>query len=165
MSREKKLTAQPIRRQRTDLAGLILGVADAYVEVLQRQGIDLDLDVPHNLWVDLDHILMRDAFRKLIENAIEAMPNGGMLAITSLIGRHGLEIEFADSGCGVSDELKERLFEPFSTTKHDHAGLGLSLVKEIVQSHQGTVTVDDCPEGGTAFTLLLPLANTQRQAA
>ena len=115
--------------------------------------------------MELDPILMREAFRKLIDNAIEAMPTGGQLTITSLVGRRGLEIEVADSGRGISDELKERLFEPFATTKHDHAGLGLSLVRDIVTSHEGTVTVDDCPDGGTAFTLSIPIQTAKRQAA
>ena len=165
MSAETKSTARPICPQRIDLAALIVDVANTYADDLNRKKIDLDLDVPHNLWVDLDHILMREAFRKLIDNAIEAMPTGGVLAITSLIGRQGLEIEFADSGAGVSAELKERLFEPFATTKHDHAGLGLSMVREIVHSHHGKVTVDDCPEGGSAFTLQIPLRKSLRQAA
>ena len=157
--------ASTIQRQRLELASLIVDVATSYTKQLEHAKIDVDLDVPHNLWVELDPILMKDAFRKLIDNAIEAMPNGGQLTITSLIGRQGLEIEFADSGRGVSDELKERLFEPFATTKHDHAGLGLSLVREIVTTHQGTICVDDCPDGGAAFTIAIPLRNTSRQAA
>lgn len=156
---------QAIELQRLDLASLIIDVAMTYTKQLDDAKIDVDLDVPHNLWVELDPILMRDAFRKLIDNAVEAMPNGGQLTITSLVGRTGLDIEFADSGRGISDELKERLFEPFATTKHDHAGLGLSLVRDIVSSHQGTVTVDDCPEGGTAFTISIPFRNLERQAA
>ena len=118
-----------------------------------------------NLWVDLDPVLMRDAFRKLIDNAVEAMPRGGNLVITSLIGRGGLEIEVADSGRTISDELKARLFEPYATTKHGHTGLGLAMVREIVESHEGSVCVDDCHEGGTAFTLTFPIRNSARQAA
>ena len=156
---------QPINRQRLDLASVILNVVSEYEGCFAEQHIELDLDVPHNLWVDLDNVLIRDAFRKLIDNAVDAMPTGGNLTITSLIGRTGLEIEVADSGCGVSDELKERLFEPFATTKHDHAGLGLSIVRDIVSTHEGTVTVDDCPEGGTAFTLQFPMRNLSRRAA
>ena len=108
---------------------------------------------------------MRDAFRKLIDNAIEAMPRGGDLVITSLATPQNLVIEFADSGPGVSDELRHRLFEPFATTKHDHAGLGLCMVRDIVQAHQGTISVLDCPEGGAAFTIQLPVAREQRMAA
>lgn len=168
MVRESNLQpphVQSIQLRRLELASLILEVTEAYEDAFQRCAIDVELDVPHNLWVELDPILIRDAFRKLIDNAVEAMPSGGQLTITSLIGRTGLEIEFADTGRGVSDELKERLFEPFSTTKHDHAGLGLSLVRNVATSHQGTVCVDDCPEGGTAFTLSFPLPSVARQAA
>lgn len=168
MGRESKFQAPQvgsINLRRLDLATLLLEVTSSYASAFTRLEIDVDLDVPHNLWVELDPILMRDAFRKLIDNAIEAMPSGGQLTITSLIGRQGLEIEFADSGRGISDELKERLFEPFATTKHDHAGLGLSLVRDIVTSHQGSVCVDDCPDGGTAFTLSLPRRSAIRQAA
>lgn len=156
---------KPIQVQRLDLASLIIDVATVYTHQFEAANVDVEMDVPHNLWVELDPLLMREAFRKLIDNAIEAMPSGGQLTITSLVGRRGLEIEFADSGRGVSDELKERLFEPFATTKHDHAGLGLSLVRDIVTSHDGTVTVDDCPEGGAAFTLSIPLQAAKRQAA
>ena len=165
MTKESKPAVRPIHPQRIDLATLILSVADAYAETFDLCRIELDLDVPHNLWVDVDSVLMKEAFRKLIDNAIEAMPSGGMLTITSLIGRHGLEVEFADSGCGISDELKERLFEPYATTKHDHAGLGLVMVKDIVESHNGSVEVDDCPQGGTAFTLQIPVRKSYRQVA
>lgn len=168
MSRESKFQKPPFKAislHRIELATLLVEVTDSYTETFERIGIDVELDVPHNLWVELDSILMRDAFRKLIDNAIEAMPLGGTLTITSLIGRSGLEIEFADSGVGVSDELKERLFEPFATTKHDHAGLGLSMVRDIVESHQGVISVDDCPDGGTAMTLSLPRRTSTRMAA
>lgn len=157
--------AKTIQPQRLDLASLVIELATVYTHQFEAANIEVDLDVPHNLWVELDPILMREAFRKLIDNAIEAMPTGGQLTITSLVGRRGLEIEVADSGRGISDELKERLFEPFATTKHDHAGLGLSLVRDIVTSHEGTVTVDDCPDGGTAFTLSIPIQTAKRQAA
>lgn len=168
MSRESKFQKPPskaISIQRLELATLLVDVTDSYCEAFEQAGIDVELDVPHNLWVELDAVLMRDAFRKLIDNAIEAMPCGGTLTVTSLIGRSGLEIEFADSGVGVSDELKDRLFEPFATTKHDHAGLGLSMVRDIVESHQGSICVDDCPEGGTAMTLSLPRRTSTRMAA
>ena len=110
MGRKSKPSPQPICQRRLDVASLIMDVTQSYEDAFCRRNIELDLDVPQNLWVELDPILMREAFRKLIDNAIEAMPTGGTLTVTSLMGRHGLEIEFADSGVGVSDELKERLF-------------------------------------------------------
>lgn len=151
--------------QRMELAQLMVDVTSDYSQTLEHKSIDLEVDVPHGLWFDLDAVVMRDAVRKIIDNAIEAMPQGGMLVITSLITRKGLIIEFADSGPGVSEELKHRLFEPFATTKHDHAGLGLSIVRDVVRAHGGAVDVQDCPEGGTAITIELPLIREQRMAA
>ena len=151
--------------RRLDLAALIDDVCLSFRETCQRQRVVVEIDVPDNLWVDLDPVLIRDAFRKIIENSLDAMPAGGRLAITSLIGRFGLEIEFADSGPGLSKDIHDRLFEPFTTTKEHRAGLGLSMVRDIVSVHQGSITVADCPEGGTAFTFLFPFRNAARQAA
>ncbi len=159
------LTKKPICPQRLDLAQLLVDVTNEYSDAFMRKRIELEIDLPHNLWVDLDAIVMRDAFRKVIDNAIEAMPSGGAFVITSLVTKTGLVVEFADSGPGVSEELKQRLFEPYATTKHDHAGLGLAIVRDIVAAHSGSVDVMDCPEGGAAFTIQLPLAREQRMAA
>ena len=150
--------------RRLDLKSLIDSVCDTFSETFTKQGIDVDLDVPQNLWVELDPILMCEALRKLVDNAAEAMPDGGVLTVTSLIGRQGLEVEVADSGPGISEELSGKLFEPFVSEKEDHAGLGLSLVREIVSAHQGTITATDCPDGGAAFTLLLPLRSARMAA-
>lgn len=159
------LPKKPIRPSRLDLATIVVDVTDEYAETFTRQDISVEIDVPHNLMVELDSVVMRDAFRKLIDNAIEAMPKGGDLVITSVLTENGLVIEFADSGPGVSEELKHRLFEPFATTKHDHAGLGLSMVRDIIHAHCGSINVVDCPEGGAAFTIRLPQVGTQRMAA
>jgi signal transduction histidine kinase len=156
---------KPICPSRYDLASVIAAVVEEYTEKFKRRGITLELDVPHDVAAVIDGVLMRDAFRKLIDNAVEAMPQGGDLVITSLTTPQHLVIEFADSGPGISDELRHRLFEPFATTKHDHAGLGLCMVRDIVGAHHGTVTVMECPEGGTAFTIQLPQAREQRMAA
>ena len=156
---------KPICLARIELATLIVEVTSEYENSFERRRIDLEVDIPHGLWVDMDPIVMRDAIRKIIDNAVEAMPQGGDFLITSLISKGGLLIEFADSGPGISEELKHRLFEPFATTKHDHAGLGLSLVRDIVHAHHGSVDVTDCPEGGAALTIQLPLVREQRMAA
>ena len=159
------LNKKPISPTRLDMAQLLVEVTDEYSDKFVRQRIELEIDVPHNVWVDLDPIVIRDAFRKIIDNAIDAMPVGGVFIITSLVTKSGLVVEFADSGPGVSEELKQRLFEPFATTKHDHAGLGLAIVRDIIVAHHGSISVVDCPEGGAAFTIQLPLAREQRMAA
>jgi len=151
--------------RRLDLSILLREACDPFLSTAQAQNVAIDIDVPTNLWVDLDAILIREAFRKLIDNALEAMPEGGALTITSLIGRFGLEVEFADSGKGIPEAMLGRVFEPFATNKSDHAGLGLSMVKDITTAHGGTISVQDCPDGGTAFTMLFPLRDVLRNAA
>ena len=153
-----------ICRRRVDLRQIIDNVCEMFADVFKSQAISLELDVPQNLWVELDPILMREALRKLLDNASEAMPDGGVLTITSLVGRHGLEVEVADSGPGIPEEMHGRLFEPFASGKEDHAGLGLSMVREIAMAHDGMITANDCPDGGAAFTLLLPFRLAQLAA-
>lgn len=158
-------TKKPIHLAEQDLASLLISVSDEYFEKFARQGITLELDIPHELPVFLDAVLMRDAFRKLIDNAVEAMPQGGEIVITAIWQNERLSIEFADSGPGISEELQHRLFEPFASTKHDHAGLGLCMVRDIVSAHQGNISASNCPEGGAALTIQLPLVREQRMAA
>jgi signal transduction histidine kinase len=84
------------------------------------------------------------------------MPDGGRLTITSHTGSHGVEIEVADTGPGLSDEARRRAFEPFFTTKPSGTGLGLAIVYRIAEVHCGDVVASNCPDGGAAFTLRFP---------
>lgn len=67
-------------------------------------------------------------------------------------------IKVQDSGCGIPDEIRDRIFEPFTTTKEKGTGLGLSMVLNAVQIHNGTIETDSRPGAGTIFTIRLPLA-------
>ena len=101
--------------------------------------------------------MLYQAVVNLILNAVDAMPDGGELTITSYSGPDGVELEISDSGLGVPADIRGRLFEPYFTTKADGAGLGLAIVQQIAELHGGDVICADCPQGGTAFTLRIPL--------
>ncbi len=101
--------------------------------------------------------MLRWAILKLALNALEAMPRGGRLVVTSFSGSAGLELEVADSGPGLNDEVRRRAFEPFFTTKTGAHGLGLAVVHRLAEAHGGDVVAMNCPEGGAAFTLRIPL--------
>ena len=159
-----RVPKKPISLQRLDIKVLIAEVCEQFADVFHECEVQVDVDVPENLWVQIDPLLMREAFRKLIDNALEAMPGGGQITVTSLVGRGGLEIEIADTGPGIDDSLLNKVFDPFVTNKTDHAGLGLSMVREIAEAHQGTVSVMDCPDGGAAFTLAIPLQVVRKAA-
>jgi signal transduction histidine kinase len=138
------------------LQDLIEEIFDSLAPQLEAQGIDAELDVPPHTVVTADREMMRRAILNLVLNAVDAMPRGGDLVVTSYERQGGLELEIADSGPGLPETDVPRLFDPFFTTKPSGTGLGLSIVHRIVEAHGGRVTAMNCPEGGAAFTIELP---------
>jgi PAS domain S-box-containing protein len=133
-------------------------VRGALAEAAGQVRVELDLshDVPA---VTVDERMMRQAFLNLAINAVQAMPQGGMLraSVRHAPGSPEVEVQFADSGPGISPEVRARIFEPFFTTKAKGTGLGLAVVKRIVESHQGRLSLESQPGRGTTFRLYLPL--------
>jgi PAS domain S-box-containing protein len=101
-----------------------------------------------------DEVLLRQSFTNLIQNAIEAMPEGGELRISGS-GGDPLSIAISDTGHGVPESIRDKIYLPFFTTKERGTGLGLSIVHKIVLSHGGSLRVDS-GERGTTFTIKLP---------
>ncbi|HMP08385.1 MAG TPA: ATP-binding protein, partial [Lacipirellulaceae bacterium] len=128
----------------------------AHLAELNAQGIEVSVDVPPNTAIAADREMLRRAILNLVLNAVDAMPLGGELTITSYHGRAGFELEIADSGPGLVPEQMQRVFEPFFTTKSSGTGLGLSIVQRIAEAHGGRVTALNCPQGGAAFTIQFP---------
>lgn len=123
---------------------------------LSAQAIQAEADVPERLCVRADRHMIRRALLNLALNAIDAMPDGGRLTVTVVSTPHGVELEVADTGTGLSEDSLQRAFEPFFTTKSGGTGLGLAIVYRIAEVHGGQVTAANCPDGGAAFTLCLP---------
>lgn len=147
------------------LAKLLDDVYASLAPQLQAQSIETITDVPRNQLVTADREMLRRAVLNLTLNALDAMPDGGRLVITSASTPWGLELEIADTGPGLPDEVRNRAFEPFFTTKQGGTGLGLAIVYRIAEVHGGSVTAMNCPDGGAAFTLRLPHPVALRAAA
>ncbi len=147
------------------LQDLVNEIFDSLAPQLEAQGIEVDLDVPPHTVVTADREMMRRAVLNLVLNAVDAMPRGGDLVVTSYERHGGLELEIADSGPGLKEKDLPRLFDPFYTTKASGTGLGLSIVNRIVEAHGGRVTAMNCPEGGAAFTIELPPRRAMGAAA
>ncbi|HMK94040.1 MAG TPA: ATP-binding protein [Candidatus Limnocylindrales bacterium] len=96
-------------------------------------------------------------FINVIRNAIEAMPNGGTLEITSCQDNGSVEFGFADTGEGMSKDVMDKIFKPLFTTKTKGMGLGLAICKRIVEAHHGKITVQSALGKGTTFTVTLPI--------
>lgn len=101
---------------------------------------------------------LTQVFLNVVINAIEAMPDGGKLwvATTHHTQRHEVIAAFRDNGPGIEPEIRTHLFEPFHTSKDTGTGLGLAISYSIIERHNGTIAVENVPEGGTAFIIRLP---------
>ncbi|HEY4675029.1 MAG TPA: ATP-binding protein, partial [Candidatus Bathyarchaeia archaeon] len=106
------------------------------------------------IMVDLEKI--KRVFINIIKNAIDAMPQGGTLTITSRESDGKLEVTFADTGVGIPKEVFEKLWTPFVTTKAKGMGLGLPICKRIVEAHGGEISVKSMIGKGTTFTITVP---------
>jgi signal transduction histidine kinase len=144
------------RRERVDVPALLNEVVQSLSPQFQAQDIRCCIDCPDGLALMADSDMLRRALLNLLLNALDALPAGGELVITACQTSEGIEIEVADSGPGVSADLIDRLFEPFFTTKGGGTGLGLAIVERIAAAHGGRATIANCPEGGAAFTLIIP---------
>jgi len=99
-------------------------------------------------------------FCNLTKNAMDAMPDGGQLRIsTHQAAENTIVVEFCDTGTGLPTESAEAIFEPFFTTKDKGrgTGLGLAICRDIIESHHGRITAENAPEGGSIFTIYLPV--------
>jgi signal transduction histidine kinase len=108
--------------------------------------------------VRIDRRILARAVVNLIANAIEAMPRGGTLTVASGPDpeRAGALLSVRDTGTGLSDEARARLFEPYFSTKSSGTGLGLAIVRRVVEAHGGTIDVASASGRGTTFTIHLP---------
>ncbi|MBI4689640.1 MAG: PAS domain-containing protein [Nitrospirae bacterium] len=118
--------------------------------------IDVSMDIDKSLFISGDEILLRQAFTNLIQNAIEAMKDGGRLSFGyTKIGDY-IEVTISDTGHGISEGIKDRIFLPFYTTKEKGTGLGLAIVHKNIVSHGGEILVDSAKDG-TTFRLRIPV--------
>ena len=115
---------------------------------------NLDVELPR---IQFDLSQMKQVFHNLILNAIQAMPDGGILEIQTLSREDFIYIRIKDSGIGISEGDFDKIFEPLFTTKVIGIGLGLTIVKDILEKHNGTVEAMGNIGGGTIFILKLPL--------
>ena len=101
---------------------------------------------------------LRRAFANLLRNAAEAMKGQGSIDVAVTGDGSGLAVTIADHGPGIPDDLRQRVFEPYFTTKADGTGLGLALVRQTLEAHRGTIALTATPGGGATFAIVFPPA-------
>ena len=154
----------PPERTRVSVSQVVRETAELMVYPLRVNGITLTRDLAPDLpllWAD-PHQLQQVLLNLLTnaQHALRASRSPRTIALTARVeGDDRVHIVVADNGPGVPAEIRERIFEPFFTTKPvgEGTGLGLSLCQGLVESHGGTLTLDDAPGGGARFTIVLPI--------
>jgi len=159
-----------VREVLAGLEGLISGQARAH----RVQMFTSFHDGPARVMAD--EALLKQAFLNIMLNALEAMPEGGDLAIATRLAdaktagvlepsdrEEWLEVVFDDTGTGIPEAEMARVFDPFFTTKKDGTGLGLAITYRIVENHRGTIRVVSQPGKGTTFAITLPLEGSAQQ--
>ncbi|MEK6584694.1 MAG: PAS domain S-box protein, partial [Nitrospirota bacterium] len=142
-----------------DLRGTIEAGMELFQERLARNQIQVELALADNCPRALaDPDQMSQVFINLVMNAVHAMPDGGMLRIGLAPEKQMVKLTIADTGHGIPRDVVEKVFEPFFTTKEfgQGTGLGLTVVKGIIEEHQGSIVVESGEGKGTTFTILIP---------
>ena len=104
-----------------------------------------------------DRLKLHEAILNLLRNAREAISSAGSIRLEAVLKDQMLQITISDTGCGISPEYLDTIFDPFVTYKPDGTGLGLAIVSRTITAHAGTVTVTSSCGKGTSFLLLLPI--------
>ena len=113
----------------------------------------------HNFTINCDRNQLKQVFINILKNAIEAMPEGGLITIeVKQYGFNMVKVYFQDTGKGMSQEILKRVGEPFFTTKEDGTGLGVMISKQIIENHGGTINIWS-DEQGTLIEVILPIAS------
>jgi signal transduction histidine kinase len=162
-----------------DLNALLARIFDATAPALDARRVQLLTELAESLpQIRGDADRLQQVFINLINNALDAMPEGGQLTVrTGAIGSEETNpdaasksaafvfVEFADTGIGMTEELRSRIFDPFYTTKATGhgTGLGLVVVRQVMREHGGDIEVESERGKGTRFRLKLPVAAVEEQ--
>jgi signal transduction histidine kinase len=152
-----------------DINSLIRSVILTMNDGIQARSVAavLELDSAMPL-ARVDGLQLRQALINLVSNALDAMPSGGTLTITTRCEGDFLEIGVSDTGTGIVEEHWSKLFTPFFTTKATGIGLGLAIVSQVVENHHGSVRFESVPGQGSGFHIRLafdPEARQQKSAS
>lgn len=151
---------QKVNLEYADLSDLVHVVCEEQA-IVARSGIRLQTDIQPELYAEIDVFLISRMLQNLIDNAFKFGKENGYVRVTLHRAGPGARLTVEDNGIGISEEDRSRIFQRFyqaedSRRSQGGMGLGLSMVRQIVQLHGGTITVDSTEGRGTTFTVTLP---------
>lgn len=145
----------PLRRERASLSALVRDVAEFLRPRLDHWIVAVAIDAPGPAEASLDAARMRSVVMNLLLNAAQAMPSGGRIDVSVRNGEGAVRLDVCDAGAGVPPRMRDRLFEPLATTREDGMGLGLAVVRRVVEEHGGRVGYEPLSPG-SRFWVELP---------
>jgi signal transduction histidine kinase len=144
------------------LSASVLAALELHGPACEERRIHVETCLPGGLPdVQGDPLQMKEAVAQLVQNAIQAMPHGGELRVALAdVAGDAVKLTVSDTGKGIPADIRERIFDPFFSTKQpgQGAGLGLSIAHTIVKAHHGELAVESPEGGGAVFTVVLPAA-------
>lgn len=157
--------AGELHLEEVNLANVVTEFLDEYKPEADEHKIDvrphLQSDLPV---VSLDIRLIKQVLRNLVQNAQQAMPQGGSLELQTSRRGDQIVLEIIDTGCGMTPQALEKMFQVFFSTKPTGSGLGLPTVRKIVEAHHGTIGCESAVNRGSKFTLTFPICHGTEQA-
>jgi len=150
-----------LNKSEVDLGALIHDVVGLARQKAVEQGIAIEVVVGSLPHVQADPMQVKTCLMNVVLNAIQAMPAGGRLRITTGAGSGTIDITISDTGLGIGEDDLNRIFNPYFTTKKLGIGLGLAITKKIVEEHRGRITVRSRPNEGTDVVISLPLERVE----
>jgi len=152
-------------RRTVDLCQLIREIVEMYEYVAEEKNIKVITNLPPTCEASVDPTRMRQAFGNLLDNAIKYTPNGGTVTITAHQETGRAVVQFRDTGIGIpaaeQGRIWDRLYRGDKSRSQRGLGLGLSVVKAVVEAHGGQATVSSAPDAGSEFTVTLPAAKLE----
>ena len=141
-----------------DLESFFNRLLEAVEEKLQARDIKIVTEIKFTQPIIMDEQRMFRVFYNLVDNARKAMPQGGTFKIRAFKADQTLKVEVSDTGVGMDHTVQRKIFDPFfSYSDEGGTGLGMSIVKSVIEAHNGTLFLSSKPNGGTTFRVTLPL--------
>jgi signal transduction histidine kinase len=145
--------------EEVDLRRLMEDVAQLAAPDAEQHGVTIERHMPEQrLPVKVDVDLMKQAILNVVINGVQAMPQGGLLTISARQENHAVVAEVRDQGSGIPQDVHDKIFELYFTTKKDGSGIGLAQTYQVLQWHYGSVDFESAESAGTVFRFHIPLA-------
>jgi signal transduction histidine kinase len=161
-----KSTMYGLEKKAFDFSSFVKEVLEQFSSLLKKKKQTLDIDIPDSLTINGDRQRLEQILFNLLSNAIKFSPEGGRITLRAKVEKNSLLVEVQDTGKGIPPEEKHKLFLPYSRLSADRhtvpgLGLGLSITKQLVELHGGTIWVDSEEGKGSTFAFSIPINDEQ----